>query len=481
MGNKNVRGKSATFCARTPSTGTSISQMEGATQPIKAGSEVGLAGDLRDKVTPEASTSAGASITTLAFRSYQTGTLHTNNFEPSGSTPKKIATTNEKKRLSGASPAFIPANKSVAGTPAESKTLEKLKDLLATFPKSNPRGAHNGKKPNTASKDSRSSPTDQSDKTGPSTPATTVSKYDAARMVRHFLTRADKSQKDVIINRHTAWHNIVRILEYRSPAGETFYQPTEEFLPANYKFDSALYYMGDKQRIAFWTCNWVEIAVNIGDIGVCTDFWGKSPKDIEDELLEQEVATVHVMNRLGEDFRMHTRTVFVTIQFPEEDPEAEPKKISSCTKEQQASPGYRAVQNIADKLKEFPSLTRVEIILRTPAYSRTPISLEQLNYALPFYELPFVNWGLKWQNTFMSRPEQIKGWPLTYLDIERAKIQRDIDRALHEQEKALEGQVFVRESASPEVHNLPFATRVETPKSEGSKAESLGPQSSKTV
>jgi hypothetical protein len=83
-------------------------------------------------------------------------------------------------------------------------------------------------------------------------------------------------------------------------------------------------------------------------------------------------------------------------------------------------------------LKEVQSLRKLDIVLHTPAYTRNPLTLEQLNYALPFYELPFTGWELKWQNTYMSRPETVLGWPIMYLDIERGKIDREIERAMEE-------------------------------------------------
>lgn len=481
MGNKNYRGKSATFSTRTPSAGSSMSQMDAATQPVKARSDSGLVGDFMGEVTPDSSTTPGTKTSPLPFLSYQTGTLHSDNFEASGST-EKTATTNSKKRLSGASPAFVPSNKTDGSAPAETKTLKKLMDLLATFPKNSHHDrAKNGKMSTIShSEGILATPTDRSVNTGITSTTATECKGEA-KMVNHFLTRADKSKKDVIIDHCTVWHNVVRLLEYQYPSGATYYVPTEEFQPPNYIFERVHCQMRDKERIDFWTNNWVEIVVNIGEIGVCSDFWAKSAKDIEEDLLEHQVAIVNVMNRLGEGFTTYTRNVFVIIQFPDDNRESLPNKVNSCTKEQQDSPGYRAIQNIANKLKEFSSLARVEIILRTPAYSRNPISLEQLNYALPFYELPFTNWLLKWQNTFMSRPETVRGWPIAYLDIERGKIDREITKVMREQERALQEQIFVRASDSPEVHDLPFAPRAENPKPGVSTPDSSDLGSAKTV
>ena len=134
------------------------------------------------------------------------------------------------------------------------------------------------------------------------------------------------------------------------------------------------------------------------------------------------------------------------------------------TKAQMETTAFKAVERVANKLKELTSLARLEIVLRTPAHTHPPISLEQLNYALPFYELPFTDWELKRQNTYMSRPEMVRGWPISYLDIERFKIDREIAKAVCEKERALQEQAFVRKSNSPTVHELPLVPRVDTPK-----------------
>lgn len=52
-----------------------MSQMDAATQPVKARSDSGFVGDFMGEVTPDSSTTPGTKTSPLPFLSYQTGTL----------------------------------------------------------------------------------------------------------------------------------------------------------------------------------------------------------------------------------------------------------------------------------------------------------------------------------------------------------------------------------------------------------------------
>jgi hypothetical protein len=93
--------------------------------------------------------------------------------------------------------------------------------------------------------------------------------------------------------------------------------------------------------------------------------------------------------------------------------------------------------------------------MRTPSETRTPISLEQLNYLLPLYDLAFTNWEIRWQADFMSRSEPVRGWPVTYMDKEASKIlyQRE------QEQKRLETLVFKHSGKAGSPRDLPVGQR----------------------
>ena len=460
MGNKNARGSIAMSSARVPLACVAVPQIMAPTQPSKAGSgsEVS-AHDLQPNSAPRISRFAEARPVALPFRSYQNGTLKTSNFEPSASTPNKIhATTNSTKRLSATSAIFVPSKSTAGNTdaghtavgssaignyPLDVPTLEKLKGLL-TPPKSHQH--HRVMSLNTlthGSETALTTPSDHSVYTAITSPTYPVPS-EGPKVVRTFTTRANKDQKDVIITHAYVNHNVVRLEELRDASGHSELRDTGTYARENYNFQVAISQKTVKQRVAFWTGNWVEIVLDIGQISASSNNCAPTAKDIEDDLLKKQVGAVQVMNSLGSEFAAHTRTIFIAIHCPPESSYGENSYTNSCTKEQQESAGYRAIQNVANKLKGFTSLARLEIVLCTKAHSPTPVSLEQLNYALPFYELPFTHWQLKWQNTYMRRPEPIRGWPITYLDIERGRMDLDIARTLREKERDFEQKESVR-------------------------------------
>jgi hypothetical protein len=64
-----------------------------------------------------------------------------------------------------------------------------------------------------------------------------------------------------------------------------------------------------------------------------------------------------------------------------------------------------------------------------------------------FFDSSFEDWEMKWQASFMSRPETITAWPLAYLDRERHKV----NMARWNEERAREGLIVrrIRQSFFP--------------------------------
>jgi hypothetical protein len=450
MGNKNFRGNAA-FNHRAPNVPPALPPMMAPTQP--SGS-----------VNTKAENTAGSSKlqgenkpVTLPFRSYQTGTLHTPHFAPSGSGPAQNSATHGRKRLSATSAAFVPSSSSGGSSPSESPTIAMLKSVLS---------------PSETVSSGLSSMTQLSNNetalttpTGPRSNARLACMaYDRNRMyyasdgyqfIREFTTREDKSRKDVVIIYQGIHHNIIGLHEVRDKFGNVSFMDNGDYANGSYYLEYELEGMTPKERSDFWITNWVEIDVDIQIYNNNANTWDHTKEEEEAMCDERTMKLVNIMNELGPEFAASTRTVFISIRFPEETPET-PEYLLQDLQEQMQSRPYRTLQNICNKLKEFTSLQRLEIVLHTQAHSRNPVALAQLHFALPFYELPFTKWQLKWQNTYMSRPEPIRGWSITHLNIERAKIDRNLARG---QELEPTEKVFVRASASPAVHDLPFASR----------------------
>lgn len=422
-----------------------------------------VANSLTRKAAGQTPTKSGGQATALPFRSYQTGTLHTNNFEPSGSTSTKGAV-DAKNRLSAKSAEFVPSTQIARSFSEPSANAPKMTHLLSTRPAYKP---YVDLAVDTAYVETGPlHPSLPMGFTSRVLPGGKIAPPDTPIHISSYDTRIDLSKKDVVFTNSSVTHNAIHMMEYCRPGEKPFSVPTDYYHPYLYNFDEANDLASTDERIEFWSQNWVEIILDMGNL---SDYLRENG-----EFREPYPGIVRQITHLGHELPAHAQVVFVTINFPEETSPRVPSQVKTCTKEQMESLGYKAVQIIADKLKEFSALTRLEVILRTPAHTQPPISLEQLNHALPFYELPFTNWRLKWQNSYMGRPETISGWPITYLDIERSKINRDNEKARREKEN----KVFVHPSASPAVHDLPFNPRIESskpsPKGKG-KALEWGP------
>jgi hypothetical protein len=124
---------------------------------------------------------------------------------------------------------------------------------------------------------------------------------------------------------------------------------------------------------------------------------------------------------LGPSLPTYAKTVFVVILLPHAPDDSD--SVLTLTDAQAASLQYKLLEDLVWKLDDFKAIQKLEVILRTQAMTdRSPLCLEQINYFLPFFDLAFEEWETKWQASFMSRPETITAWPLTYLDRERHKV-----------------------------------------------------------
>jgi hypothetical protein len=388
----------------------------------------------------------------LPFRSYQTGTLKTDNFDPSlsASAGQALPPTMSKKKLSGASPAFVPANRKQFNSSPKSVGQTSVTGLSS---QSSPSG-YSYKQSSSAF----TTPTKVAS-TVVTTPSTTgyYRSGSPVKAPRSFLTRADKSKKDIIITSSSITHNIVRITEKQLPTGFPYQHRSEEFNPEKYNVVDVVSKMDIKERKDFWEKNWIEIIVDLDEFTDASDS-SKVENKSQGLVVKKQNPIVAMMDKFGPEFYEYAHTVFITICIPASmstsDANTNKTTTASFTKAQQESGPFQAIQSLVTALHQFTQLTHLSIILRTPSNARTPLSLSQLNLALPFYELAFTDWDLRWQTSYMSRSEQVRGWPITYLDKERQKMDRMAEMELQE-------VVFRRVSRAPMVHHLPFLPRVE--------------------
>jgi hypothetical protein len=254
---------------------------------------------------------------TLPFRSYMSGTLLTENFQPSTSTAgglEPFPPSQPDQKPNPTAKAFVPrshagfyatrtpssrrSHQSSSASSQDSPGLSRLQELIASFPL--PPGTPQSHR---TVRSAFTTPVKDSPYTAVSTPSSTGrnSSPVPAKPVRTFLARADRSKKDIVVSSLGIIHNIERITEGYLPSGHPYRTSSEEFNPENYDFLKALQKMGEERK-AFWENNWVEIIVDFWEIGepaVSKDDAGTKKiavrKDVsgaeEDSITEEGVGT----------------------------------------------------------------------------------------------------------------------------------------------------------------------------------------------
>ncbi|KAH8805936.1 hypothetical protein F5884DRAFT_465664 [Xylogone sp. PMI_703] len=172
----------------------------------------------------------------------------------------------------------------------------------------------------------------------------------------------------------------------------------------------------DQEKEEFWEKNWVEIHVNI-----------KAEEDVENnptalqEAIEknENFNILTLIHSFCAEINKFTRTLFVNIHFPVID-DSNPLKTTVPTASNSAN--YAFLEKLVWNLNSFKAVTRLRIILHTPADSQNPLPLQNLLYVLPFYDLYFTRWTIAWKTSFMAKPELVTGWPIKYLDRERRRL-----------------------------------------------------------
>lgn len=263
-----------------------------------------------------------------------------------------------------------------------------------------------------------------------------------------YLTRKDPEMKDVIITASSIVRNIARVTEQYLPNGQLHRTMGNEFMPENYNVVTAIKNMPEAKKQDFWENNWVQIDINL-----------REPAVDKGTVIDQ-------LNKLGPDFALYTKTVYVYILFANPGPSSDLPSYANLENRNGRwvypdssqilhTRAFDLLTQLAQKLNTFHNLQKLEVCLRNPkATTTTPITLQQLYHGLPFYDLNFEDWTLKWQATHMSRPESVSHFCIILLDKERNKVVRARDRAekaaAKKKQQEIDNQTHITYSVAPE-------------------------------
>ncbi|EKD13427.1 hypothetical protein MBM_08510 [Drepanopeziza brunnea f. sp. 'multigermtubi' MB_m1] len=298
----------------------------------------------------------------------------------------------------------------------------------------------------------------------------------------HFFARKDETQKDIIISSSGVICNSVRVVEQQVPGGPLRQIIQDVFNPSVYDFVTEFKNLNSKIKENLLGKNCIDIQVHLNDPeedalrdeklfaakgagkkkaetkgdgqekAVSSDLFGVQPLiEAMEQDIPEKVTVLDVLQSLGSGFVENVKKLTITLIFPNStDPFTGPASsiigpippvASSRTLGgvPQNTPNFRYLTKVVDYLHNMSSLTLVSINLRVSGRSRMPLSLLQLYHVLPFYDLGFTNWDIKYQPSSLSVPLNVHGWAIIQLDRERDRIIAERFRRAREAVSARKG------------------------------------------
>lgn len=276
----------------------------------------------------------------------------------------------------------------------------------------------------------------------------------------------DKKKKDVVINAQGITRN--RVSDCFQTLDE--YGKVKITLPDNDHLLNEIGALDNISKKRFWETNIVEIEVDLRNMtAAVTEEKSEDPMDKDGvragngkgKGVEVYVPTVmDQMTQLGKDFFKYATTIRISIHFQTPcDGSIAPNASFVANKSGKwnypdhkisvGTPGFAMIEELSAKLNELQSVESIEVVVHNAQASTTlPFTLEQLYYALPFYDLDFTGWQLKWQGNYMTEAVDVGHFPTILLDKERnkwlwekRKAQQEKDRQGHQERLETEERV----------------------------------------
>ena len=427
---------------------------------------------------------------TLGFRSWKTGTLpNTVAFQPPGCILKKTQSISMSNGLSAKSPTLVPAatskndiKKSVARPSSASQTpgIPCHKPEPATGPTKVPDvilqmqelPAFNATR---HSKHLRDVSTARSSVSAASVVTSQTMTSPFPVKICESIVRVDPKKKDFVISATGIIRNRFHVDELELADGIYIYRPNSPFDPTNVLGEIATKDEAGKEQ--FWLNHHVQIIVdlrrNLGAV-VTEDKSNVKGKSVAVDVKREDkevIATTVIdqMASLGNDFYNYATCITVDLIFPpppegsvairtygQRDPCK--KHIGANFNTVVNTIGFKTLQQLAAKLDNCSSMAFLEVVIHNPNSSNSqPFTVEQLMYALPFYDLHYEEWRVKWQGSYMTHAVDVGRFPITLIDKERNKWLWAIQHAekqaqirTRKEQARIDSMVFVRQSVAPE-------------------------------
>ncbi|KAG4438311.1 hypothetical protein IFR05_006198 [Cadophora sp. M221] len=308
----------------------------------------------------------------------------------------------------------------------------------------------------------------------------------AQRPTREFLARKDRGKKDILVTAEGITRNHVRIVERQLANGIPYQSLHYDFDAPKYDFVEVFKAMSAQEKEDCLAKNFIDIEVQIKTLEEEVELVNVQPGAKTEEskgkkgkgkgkskakeavavteeavkstvVTKREVTPLDVLQSLGTDVVTYTKRLTVTLVFPQSNSPADPNPMSGAgpvaqlsitppAGPAQTSSDFVFLKKLVDYIHTFTNLSHLSIILRIPASQRMPFTMPQLHHVLPFYDLGFTDWDIKYLPENLSVPAKVQGWAVGQLDRERNKI-------IAERLRKVEEAVFVRGSVMPGISN----------------------------
>lgn len=88
----------------------------------------------------------------------------------------------------------------------------------------------------------------------------------------------------------------------------------------------------------------------------------------------------------------------------------------------QDTPNFRYLSKIVDYLNGTTSITQLTVNILTTSTAGRPFTMLELFHILPFYELEFLDWDVRYQPVGLRAPLEVHGWCMERVDAERDRF-----------------------------------------------------------
>ncbi|CZR57338.1 uncharacterized protein PAC_07227 [Phialocephala subalpina] len=222
--------------------------------------------------------------------------------------------------------------------------------------------------------------------------------------------RAPGTNADITICATRVLRNEVNITKTTYTTGYVKRIKLCSYAPEVYNFVEEFAAMTVEEKKSYLENRWVEVVVEIPEI-VAGVKGSDSGNSISTNALDQLAA-------LGPEFDESVKNLVVRVKLPHLSNLALTTPLLLTT-----SLGYTLIKKVVAKVRKFHTLKKMDVLLQLCHTFNRGLDELQLGFILPFYELAFTRWSLKYSVPGMYQPDRVSKEDLGQLQRLNKKFQ----------------------------------------------------------